>query len=117
MVDIPIVIGPAYSLDICAPSLLAQPIDNSQDLTTAILLSLGTDRVVDPATHYGLASFDRRGSWQDAIVDRSASGQPKSRLPAAVRRGLYDGQANPSRPCPCPCPISSPEGRKIRSRP
>lgn len=67
MTDIPLTISTDYSIDWVNPALLSQPIDNSNDLQTAVILSLCTDRVA-PQDHYGLSNFDRRGSWQDVYT-------------------------------------------------
>jgi phage gp46-like protein len=73
LVDIPIrVSSDLASMDWPPPSVLAQPLDNSQDLNTYVLMLLATDRVV-PLPHANLQPIERRGSWHDAIVGEFGS--------------------------------------------
>jgi hypothetical protein len=73
MVDIPLTLSAdGTSLDWVSPAILAQPIDNSQDVETYILMLLTTNRVA-PEFHYGLLPHQRRGSWHDTYVGEFGS--------------------------------------------
>ena len=74
MTDIRVMISKDGStVDWCSPLLLAQPLDNSQDLETLVTVLLSTDRVA-PIPHFGLQHWERRGSWHDGIVGEFGSG-------------------------------------------
>lgn len=73
MADIPLILSSdSTTLDWCNPLELAQPIDNSRDVETYVLMLLLTDRTT-PEFHYGLQQFERRGSWHDSYVGEFGS--------------------------------------------
>lgn len=60
------------SLDWCDPSVLAQPIPDSQDVETYALMLLTTDRVA-PSLQYGLLPIQRRGCWTNTYLGEFGS--------------------------------------------
>jgi phage gp46-like protein len=73
LVDIPLTLSAdSTSLDWVNPAVLAQPIDNSLDVQTYVLMLLTTNRVA-PEFHYGLLPHQRRGHWGDSYTGEFGS--------------------------------------------
>lgn len=68
LTDIPLILSSdGTSLDWANPIVLAQPVPDSQDVETYILMLLTTDRAAPLPFHYGLQPIQRRGTWTDSF--------------------------------------------------
>lgn len=68
MTDIPLIISDDYQIDFCDPTYCIDDIGDDNDLETAVIASIATDRAC-PDYQYGVNKFDRRGCWQDVYRD------------------------------------------------